>query len=211
MISEKIKPIRFKVKMEMFPVNRDKVLENLIDRLDDVFYLGLSDKRKYLGRKIETNGKSHTFDIYYKNNQNSFVYIVTIALILFLLATIFIEAIIYSHFDSIINFFLLGILEIIVLLIFLLIILRFFFRTDVIIIKHYKKMVTKKDVNDFKEMCEDVLNWSKYPLEIGILSSQGFNDEAIDYVKHSRAKVKGEYTISLIELEKNRFKVIWTG
>ncbi len=210
-ITDKIKPIRFKVKMEMFPVNKDKILEDLINRLDDVFYLGINDFKGFLKKTVKRNGKSHTFDIYYKNNQNSLIYIVTIALILFLLATIFVEAIIYSQFDSIINFILLGVLEFIVLTIFVLMILRFFFRTEVILMKYYKKEVTVKDIGEFKADCEEVLNWSKYPLEIGILSSKGFTKDAIEFAKHSRAKVRGEYTISLIQLEGNMFKVIWTG
>ena len=77
--------------------------------------------------------------------------------------------------------------------------------------KYYKNEVSIKEFDEFKKACEDVLNWSKYPLVVGMVSSKGFTNDAVEYVQQSKSKINGEHTVSLIQLEGNMFKVLWTG
>jgi hypothetical protein len=210
-ITDKIKPIRFKVKMEMFPVNRKKVLEDLIGRLDEVFCLNVKDNSKLMNKKVKTKNGNHEFDIFYESRKGSMIYVFTILMLTILLVSIFFEALVYSHFESPLTFLLLAVLELIVLAIFITVILRFFFRNEVMMVKVHNKKVTRKDILSMKKMAEDVLVWHRCPLIIAVLSKDGFSDEATDIVKTTKGKVHEEYTITLIEMEGKRFNIIWTG
>ena len=70
-----------------------------------------------------------------------------------------------------------------------LVILRFFFRTEIIIVKKFDRRVELKDVLKFKKECEEMVTWYKKPLILGILSTDGFSDEAIEAVKYKKGKV----------------------
>ncbi|MGA1820410.1 MAG: hypothetical protein ACMUHU_05305 [Thermoplasmatota archaeon] len=210
-ISEKIRPIRFKVKMELFPVFKEKILEDLLERLDDCFHLQIKVPKHFIGKTRTVKGKQHKFDIYYESKKVPAIYIVTVGMVLTFLVAIFVESFIYSKIDFWVNFILLFVMEALVITILVVVILRFFFRTDVILIKKYNRKVTIDDVFKFKAEVEEIVTWHKKPLILGMLSTKGFKEEAVDLVKYQRGKVHKEHTISLIEFEENRFKVVWTG
>jgi hypothetical protein len=210
-ITDRIKPIRFKVKMELFPVFEKKILEDLLERLDEVFYLGIKNSKHFIKKSRSVNGEKVEFDIFYENKKVPMIYIVTIGMVLIFLVAIFVEAIVFSELEFFINFLLLFLLEAMILSIFLIIILRFFYRTDMILIRKFERKVKMDDVFKFRNDCEGVISWSKKPLIIGILSTKGFDDEAVELVKYKKGKVHKEHTISLIQYEDKRFHIVWTG
>jgi hypothetical protein len=210
-ISDKIRPIRLKVKIELFPVFEGNILEDLLDRLNECFYLGIKIPKHFINKIKTVKGKEHKFDIFYENKKLPMIYIVTIGMVLTFLVAIFVEAFVYAHIEFFINFVLLFLLEAMIMGILLLVILRFFFRTEIIIIKKYDRKVELKDVLKFKKECEEFVTWYKKPLILGILSTKGFTEEAIDAVKYTKGRVNKKHTISLIEYKENRFKLHWTG
>ena len=210
-ISEKIRPIRFKVKVELFPVFKDKILEDLLDRLDDCFHLQIKVPKHFIGKKKHVKGKDRRFDISYESKKVPMIYIVTVGMVLTFLVAIFVEAFIYAHIEFFINFVLLFLMEALIVAILIIVILRFFFRTEVIIIRKYDKKVTMDDIFKFKGEVEELVTWLKKPLIIGMLSTEGFTEDAVDLVKYQKGKVHKSHTISLIEYGENRFKVVWTG
>jgi hypothetical protein len=210
-ISEKIRPIRFKVKIELFPVFEGNLLEDLLDRLNECFYLQIKVPKHFINRTKTVKGKQHKFSIFYENKKVPMIYIVTVGMVLTFLVAIFVEALIYSHIDFFVNFILLFLLEAMILAILIIVILRFFFRTEIIIVKKYDKKVDLQDVLKFKKECEEMVTWFKKPLILGMLSTKGFTDEAIDAVKYKKGMVHKTHTISLIEHDEHRFKLHWTG
>ena len=210
-ISEKIRPIRFKVKVELFPVFQEKMLEELLERLDDCFHLQIKFPKHFIRKTKTVKGKPRKLDIYYESKKVPAIYIVTVGMVLTFLVAIFVESFIYSKIDFWVNFILLFLMEALIITILVVVILRFFFRTDVIIVKKYDREVTIDDVFKFKDIAEELVTWHKKPLILGMLSTKGFTDEAVDLVKYQRGKVHKIHTISLIEFEEKRFKVVWTG
>jgi hypothetical protein len=210
-ISDKIRPIRLKVKIELFPVFEENMLEDLLDRLNECFHLQVKVPKHFINRTKNIKGKDHKFDIFYENKKVPMIYIVTIGMVLTFLVAIFVEALIYSHIEFFVNFVLLFLLEVLIMAILLTVILRFFFRTDMIIIKKYDRKVGLKEVLKFKKECEEIVTWHKKPLVLGILSTKGFSQEAIDAVKYKKGMVNQTHTISLIEYDEPRFKLHWTG